>query len=156
MKGNRKSRIIRIISCALLLSLFSSPVFSATKLPDYEPYAEDEFSDWMKKLRRAEVITLGATALTYPIIGLFTDFDDSQMEGFWLKFGISAAAGALIALADYIIGEVQSGSKDSSSDSDVLVVLDPESDEALRLDMMKNASAADGESKASSGSIQSR
>ncbi|HAL18916.1 MAG TPA: hypothetical protein DCO86_04785 [Spirochaetaceae bacterium] len=156
MKGTRKLVSIRIIACALLLSVFAMPAFSATKLPDYEPYAEDEFPDWMKKLRRAEVITLGATAMTYPIIGLFTDFDDSQMEGFWLKFGVSAAAGALIALADYIIGEVHDASKGSASDSDAIIVLDPESDEASSLDMMKSANAIDVESQSSSGPVQSR
>lgn len=92
----------------LLLAIFSFNLFSATQLPKYEPYKESEFPSWLKKIHRAEVIAFGATALTYPVVGLATSsiYDDSKTEDFLKKLGISFAAGALISLIDFIIGEV--------------------------------------------------
>ena len=119
----------------LILFSISINIFSATSLPSYEPYGENEFPEWAKKLRRAEVITLGATALTYPIMGLIVKIDDSSMSGFWTKFGISAAAGACIALADYIIGETLQ--KKAVEKNDPIVNLNPNSKEALSLEEMK-------------------
>lgn len=74
----------------------------------YEPYSESEFPSWLHKLRRVEVITLGATALTYPILNLAlggVTFSEDSTKDFLAKFGISAGAGLVIALIDLIIGE---------------------------------------------------
>ena len=131
----------KLVICLLLLALGFS-AFSATQLPEYVPYGEEEFPEWSRKLRRAEVIALGATAITYPLIGLFAKFDDSKMDGFLIKFGISAAAGAVIALADYIIGEVNANSKSKPQENPPVIFLDPESKEALMLEEMKRAAAS--------------
>ncbi len=52
----------RIISAVLVFSIFScmTPVFSADASTTPSPYTKDEFSPWLKDLRRAEIITLGA------------------------------------------------------------------------------------------------
>lgn len=77
----------------------------------YEPYSSSEFPDWLHKVRRAEVISLGATALTFPVINLVfgatnTKFSNDDTLDFLAKFGIAAGAGLVIALIDLIIGEV--------------------------------------------------
>ena len=53
----------KLIASIICLSLFANlpPVFAAdTKSTTPEPYEEDEFPSWLKDLRRAEIITLGA------------------------------------------------------------------------------------------------
>ena len=53
----------KLIASIIYLSLFANltPVFAAdTKSTTPEPYEEDEFPSWLKDLRRAEIITLGA------------------------------------------------------------------------------------------------
>lgn len=80
----------------------------------YEPYATSEFPTWSHKLRRAEVITFGATALTFPILNIIfqntgTTFSDNSTLDFLAKFGIAAGAGLVIAIIDLIIGEVTKG-----------------------------------------------
>lgn len=78
----------------------------------YEPYGSSEFPDWLHKVRRAEVISLGATALTFPILNIVfsstnTTFSNNDTLDFLAKFGIAAGAGLVIAIIDLIIGEVQ-------------------------------------------------
>lgn len=53
----------KLIASIICLSLFANltPVFAAdTKSTTPKPYEEDEFPSWLKDLRRAEIITLGA------------------------------------------------------------------------------------------------
>lgn len=53
----------KLIASIICLSLFANltPVFAAdTKSTTPAPYEEDEFPSWLKDLRRAEIITLGA------------------------------------------------------------------------------------------------
>ena len=130
-----------------LIFVFPSPLFAATVLPTYEPYQDDEFPSWLKKVRRLEVITLGATALSYPIVGIFAKegpFDDSTMKGFWAKFGLSAGVGFLIAITDLIIGEVQEKKArdkaraiENGEYTEPVITLDPNSKEARKLDELK-------------------
>ena len=55
-----KKRFFKFFIFILLLS-FNSPAFSAsTTTHNPEPYGENEFPLWLKDLRRAEIITLGA------------------------------------------------------------------------------------------------
>ena len=98
-------KVKRLICVFFIFSLFIAPLFSATT--DYEPYKENEFPVWLRKLHRAEVISIGATALTYPLVGLATNsfLDDSNTADFMKKLGISIGVGAIIALIDFIIGE---------------------------------------------------
>lgn len=52
----------KIISFILVFSLFTSfsSLFAADTNHNPEPFGENEFSPWIKDLRRAEIITLGA------------------------------------------------------------------------------------------------
>ena len=136
-----------ILTAIFLIMVFPSPLFAATALPTYEPYQDGEFPSWLNKIRRLEVITLGATALTYPIVGIFAKdgvFDDSTMKGFWTKFGLSAGVGFLIAITDLIIGEVQEkkardreAAIERGEYTEPVVTLNPNSKEARKLDEMK-------------------
>ena len=117
----------KLIAFLLVFSLLFSPLFAAatTTTTDademteaereqfkvsfgYDPYGSSEFPDWLHKLRRVEVITLGATALTFPILNAAlgsVKFSDNDTKDFLAKFGISAGAGLVIAIIDLIIGE---------------------------------------------------
>lgn len=117
----------KLIAFLLVFSLLFSPLFAAatTATNDademteaereqfkvsfgYDPYGSSEFPDWLHKLRRVEVITLGATALTFPILNAAlgsVKFSDDDTKDFLAKFGISAGAGLVIAIIDLIIGE---------------------------------------------------
>ena len=136
-----------------VLLIVPSYIYSATTLPVYEPYTEDEFPSWLQKTRRLEVITLGATALTYPIVGIFAKsgtFDDSTMKGFWAKFGLSAGIGFLIAITDLIIGEVQEAKErdrqrriEEGEISLPVLTLDPNSEEVKNLERQKMEAEGD-------------
>ena len=151
MNNHCKIKKIKKAIIIFLLLSFATPsyVFSSTVLPVYEPYTEDEFPDWLKKIRRLEVITLGATALTYPIVGIFAKsgtFNDSTMSGFWAKFGLSAGIGFVIAITDLIIGEVQEkherDRQNKIKEGEItvpVITLDPNSSEAQRLDEQRRA-----------------
>lgn len=117
----------KIIAIILIFSFLFAPVFAAsTTTPTdademtesereqfrlslgYDPYGSSEFPDWLHKLRRVEVITLGATALTFPILNAAlgsVKFSDNDTKDFLAKFGISAGAGLVIAIIDLVIGE---------------------------------------------------
>lgn len=72
----------------------------------YETYQEGEFSPWLKKLRRAEVIFFGGLPLSFGAVGLTYSAFGRSGE-FWPMLGISAGVAALISLADFIIGEAR-------------------------------------------------
>ncbi|MDD3822757.1 MAG: hypothetical protein WCY74_00530 [Sphaerochaetaceae bacterium] len=101
----------RYIALLLLVLLVLQPVFA-----DYVPYAPDEFPQWSIKLRRAETlafgalpITLGLTGLTYATargLGAGT-FSDDPFTDSLAVIGIAGALAIVVALADYIIGEMQ-------------------------------------------------
>ena len=94
-----------IIFIIVFLSLSSNVFAVSTVMPSYMPYSDSEFSPWMKKLRRAEIITLGATALTYPLVGLIPGVKSGTDSQFFSRFALAAGAGVVIALVDYLIGE---------------------------------------------------
>lgn len=119
--------IKKVIAIILVFALLIAPLFAATsttkdadEMTDeekeqfrlslgYDPYASSEFPDWLHKLRRVEVITLGATALTFPILNAAlgsVTFSNDDTKDFLAKFGISAGAGLVIALIDLLIGEL--------------------------------------------------
>jgi hypothetical protein len=94
---------------------------------DYEPYAEDEFPDWLEDVRRAEVVFIGSfpltmlfTSLTFEgvraILNAVAGGDTSGNQGFgnegftpeetkWILVsgGILSAA---VAVVDFILGRV--------------------------------------------------
>ncbi|MDC7223205.1 MAG: hypothetical protein PQJ60_05645 [Spirochaetales bacterium] len=89
---------------------------SSSESGDPVPYEEGEFSEGLLKLRRGEVLFFGALPLIYMFssLGYDTYYDlvdadppsDSNTE-LGQKFTITLSLSALLALADFIVGEVQ-------------------------------------------------
>ena len=96
------------------LSAQSSSAGSGSDLPEYRPYATDEFSPWMVSLRRAESIFFGSLPVTYSAAALVQALlvpsgYPTGSDGFLLNLSIAAGVSAGIALLDYIIGELSHG-----------------------------------------------
>jgi hypothetical protein len=72
---------------------------------DYVLYEENEFPEWMQKLRRGEVIFFGAVPLSYVFVSLGYSIA-GQSGKFWPMLGISAGISAAVSLIDFILGEV--------------------------------------------------
>lgn len=100
----------------LLLFCLSLVPLSSASLPTYEPYQEDEFPLWSYKLRRAEilffgsfVLTMGVASLTYSLAvnaGWAPPAKD-DLTALLIQAGIAGGLSLGIAVADYIIGEVE-------------------------------------------------
>lgn len=73
----------KIISSVLVFSFFacSANVFAADSSASPVPYSDDEFAPWLKDLRRAEIITLGAM----PFVTL------NVTLGFWALNGFDSS-----------------------------------------------------------------
>jgi len=85
-------------------------------IANYTPYSPDEFPQWSLKLRRAETllfgslpITIGVTSLSYAAALSFgaTPFSSDVNKETLAIIGIASALSLAVALADYIIGEMQ-------------------------------------------------
>jgi hypothetical protein len=110
--------VSRRILCICLILLLALPVFS-DKLPDYEPYQEQEFPLWSYELRRAETLFFGSLAITFPVTALAYnvinllggDLPTSPALTVTLRqAGVAAGLSLGIALADYIVGRIQGAS----------------------------------------------
>ncbi len=84
------------------------------------PYQEDEFSPALGKLRRGEVLFFGALPLFYMFTSLGYDmyFDMSSAsppadtnDVLGQKMSISVSLSGILALADFIVGELQKDDK---------------------------------------------
>ncbi|MDD3997394.1 MAG: hypothetical protein WC129_07805 [Sphaerochaetaceae bacterium] len=108
----------RSLVCLILLVAFSCNLFCApaSLIQSYEPYTEQEFPSWSKTLRRSETIFFGslpisltvaslgysaALALGTPPIAPTTAGETIAM------FSIAAGLSLIVALVDYILGEIQ-------------------------------------------------
>lgn len=101
----------KIVAIILLLVLCASPLVA-----DYVPYSPDEFPQWSIKLRRAETllfgalpITLGMTSLSYAAalsLGAAPLYDDTFKDTMAV-IGIAGTLALVVAIADFIIGEMQ-------------------------------------------------
>jgi hypothetical protein len=101
----------KIVATILLLVLCASPLVA-----DYVPYSPDEFPQWSIKLRRAETllfgalpITLGVTSLSYAAalsLGASPLYDDTFKDTMAV-IGIAGTLALVVAIADFIIGEMQ-------------------------------------------------
>lgn len=97
----------------LLVVVFSLQMVAAA---DYEPYRTDEFPQWSIKLRRAETLffgaiplTLGATGIAYSMARSFgaDPIHPEPNKETLAILGIAGGVALLIALTDFIIGEVK-------------------------------------------------
>ena len=101
----------RTIAIVVLVVLCLQPL-----LADYTPYSQDEFPQWSLKLRRAETllfgslpITLGMTSISYAVaISLGAPpFTSDPTKNTLAIIGVAGGLSLLVALADYILGEMQ-------------------------------------------------
>lgn len=102
----------RSIALVLLLLLFFHPLWADT----YEPYSADEFPQWSIKLRRAETLMFGSLPITFAFTGISysvarsfgaQQFSADPIRESLTLFGIAGVMSVAIALADFIIGEMQ-------------------------------------------------
>lgn len=101
----------RVIACVLLVLLLAQPL-----LADHVPYDPLEFPQWSIKLRRAETLAFGALPITLGVVGLgyaaarsfcSPAFSVDPLEDSLALIGVASALALAVALADYIIGEMQ-------------------------------------------------
>jgi hypothetical protein len=64
--------VLLIVAC--LAFLLPSPAFTQSSVSEaYEPYTDDEFPQWLRDLRRAEVIFIGSFPITLLVATLAYD-----------------------------------------------------------------------------------
>lgn len=82
----------------------------------YTPYSQDEFPQWSLKLRRAETLLFGSLPITFTVTSLTyaaarsfgaAPFSSDVHKDALAVIGIAGALSLAVALADYIIGEMQ-------------------------------------------------
>ncbi len=115
-----KKIIVLVLCIVLVLPVFSDENDQSTP----EDYLEEEFPEWVKDLRRSEIIFFGSIPITFLIsslgVSLFDGgmniiegnnfFDaraDTTQDGDERIFYISISLSAVIALSDFILGKVQ-------------------------------------------------
>lgn len=115
-----KDRVVKKKAILLLLVMSLSiltPVFSSDlNLVDYEPYSVNEFPDWSVKLRRGESLFFGSLAVTMPLtmlsysvatnVGVMDSISDDTTEVL-CELSVAAGLSLCIAIADYVIGEME-------------------------------------------------
>jgi hypothetical protein len=107
----------KTILMVIIMLLVSQIAFSSTTVQtiNYEPYQRNEFPEWSYKLRRGETllfgslpITLSMTGITYSVVlGLGAQkISANPFKESLAILGIAATLSLIIAITDYIIGEV--------------------------------------------------
>ncbi|MDC7221123.1 MAG: hypothetical protein PQJ59_14400 [Spirochaetales bacterium] len=113
-----KRLFILILLAAFLFSCATTGSSSTSTTTDTEPvpYEEDEFAPGLIKLRRAEVLFFGALPLFYMFtsLGYDTYYDMTSADApsstnteLGQKFAITVSLSGILALADFIVGELQ-------------------------------------------------
>ncbi len=110
---------------ALLLLFPLSAVGTDSKTVTYEPYQSGEFPQWAYELRRGETLFFGSLVITFPLVVLGWnginlmggDLPTSPAFETTLKqAGVACVLSFGIALADWIIGEVQEKHQNAKQD----------------------------------------
>lgn len=74
MAGGNEVPGKRFLACLLVVLVLVQPVFGQTSAaPNPEPYTDDEFSPFLKNLRRTEVIAIGIFPFAYLASSLLFD-----------------------------------------------------------------------------------
>ena len=126
MSGARRAALLLVI----LTAGGALPVSAQEPAPIPEPYTEDEFSDSIQGLRRAEIVAVGAYPFTLLFAILVYDYARWAGGGFAAeaapfrrppgedpfsddeKVGIAigaAGAAVAVAVADYLLGRAEAG-----------------------------------------------
>jgi hypothetical protein len=126
---------LSILILVATASIFAAPL-QAQQLPPSTPlvpedYNEEEFSDWMKDLRRYEIVTIGSFPITFFAASLLYDFSFYAANDFDPAYAMgsqrdkddiaviistAAAASLLIATVDIFIHIGRRGRSDRDSD----------------------------------------
>ncbi len=119
---------MRLLIIILLFTIFITvPLFSGESLPDYEPYQDDEFPNWAKDLRRAEIIFFGTIPFSFFYSTFSYDFYRYASNNFdkslapalfgnktppirtndekWQIIKVSLSLSAIFTLVDYLLGQ---------------------------------------------------
>lgn len=101
----------------LLIGILCAQIgFSATTPTAYEPYGIEEFPTWSLKLRRGETLFFGSLPITLAFTGLSYSlaqglgagsFSSDPFKESLSVFGIAAGLSLIIAITDFILGEIQ-------------------------------------------------
>lgn len=95
----------KIITILLLLCISSS--LFALDMSKAEEYSENEFPHWAVTLRREETVFFGSIPFTFTATSLIMNKALKQDWSFWKTAGVACSASAVIAIADYIIGQIK-------------------------------------------------
>ncbi|NQT60446.1 MAG: hypothetical protein HQ557_15825 [Bacteroidetes bacterium] len=108
----------KILIIVILASLFSNTLYAESSSAEdtgevsYELYINEEFPDWLHKVRRAESLFIGSLPLTYGAVTLAANLFSVNTTGtliqddYLLRFGISAVVSFGIVLIDFLLGEL--------------------------------------------------
>ncbi len=100
----------------MIFLMATMPLAAADEKVTYEPYQRGEFPQWAYELRRGETLFFGSLVITFPLAvlgwnsinALGGDLPTSPAFDTTLKqAGVACVLSLGIALADWIIGEVQ-------------------------------------------------
>ena len=108
----------RTVVCIILLVVFSCNLWAApaSLIKSYEPYAEQEFPQWSKTLRRSETIFFGSLPISLTIASLgysaalvlgAPPIATTSTGETIAMFSIAAGLSLVVALVDFILGELQ-------------------------------------------------
>jgi hypothetical protein len=106
----------RAMIVLFIMLLCAQMGFSAANSTVYEPYGIDEFPDWSLKLRRGETLLFGSLPITLSLTGLSYSlalglgagkFSDDPFKESLTVFGIAAGLSLIIAITDFILGELE-------------------------------------------------
>lgn len=113
----------RCLATVLILLLLLP--LSAAETVTYEPYQSGEFPQWAYELRRGETLFFGSLVITFPMVVLGWnginlmggDLPTSPAFETTLKqAGVACVLSLGIAIADWIIGEVQENRLNAKQD----------------------------------------
>lgn len=115
-----KKILIFFLISVFLFSCATTDMANTSANGEPVPYEDDEFPDGLIKLRRGEVLLFGSLPLFYMFTSMGYDMlvDESYDTNTELahKMTITVSLSALLALADFIVGEVQENKKAELND----------------------------------------
>ncbi len=106
-----------LLAGVLLFSCATTGTASKESSADPVPYEKDEFPPGLVKLRRGEVLFFGSLPLFYMFTSLGYDSfvrnpPADTNDVLYQKMTISLSLSGVLAVADFIVGEVEKGQKE--------------------------------------------
>ena len=110
----KRAAMVLFIILLLMHTGFASTATTTTTR--YEPYTIDEFPTWSLKMRRGETILFGSLPITLSVAGLSYSvalglgapkFSNNPFKESLAVFGIATGLSLIIAITDFILGEMK-------------------------------------------------